>query len=105
MVFAQTDDTEHAFEYLQRALKQNPAYPEALNNLGILYLKTRRRDQAVAAFEECIRVAPQFDQSYLNLARVYSIEGEPDKARSVLGDLIKQHPDHAGARAALEELR
>ena len=55
---AQNDDTARAFDSLQKALKLRPAYPEALNNLGILYLRTQRRDEAVASFEECIRVAP-----------------------------------------------
>jgi len=104
MVFAQLDDAERAFEYLRRALDSRPAYPEALNNLGVLYLRTRRRDEAVARFEECIRVAPAFDQSYLNLARVYALEGAPEKARAVLQKLLQQHPDHAQARKALEQL-
>jgi len=105
MVFAQTDDTERAYRYLQIALKLRPAYPEALNNLGVLYLRTRRRDDAVAKFEECIRVAPGFDQSYLNLARVYSLEGNREKARAVLIDLLKQHPDHEQAKQLLDQLR
>jgi tetratricopeptide (TPR) repeat protein len=70
----------------------------------VLYLRTRRRDEAVASFEECIRVAPAFDQSYLNLARVYALEGAPEKARAVLQKLLKQHPDHAQAQTALEQL-
>ncbi len=105
MVFAQTDDTGKAYEYLQRALKARPAYPEALNNLGVLYLVTRRPDQAVASFEECIRVAPGFDQAYLNLARLYALEGSRDKARGVLIDLFKQHPDHVQGKAMLEQLQ
>jgi Flp pilus assembly protein TadD len=105
MVYAQTDDIDRAYQYLQKALSLRPAYPEALNNLGILFLRTRRRDEAVAQFEECIRVAAGFDQSYLNLARVYSLEGDRDKARSVLLDLLKQHPGHALAQKALDELR
>ena len=104
MVFAQSDDTARAYDSLQRALKLRPVYPEALNNLGILYLRTQRRDEAVASFKECIRVAPAFDQSYLNLARVYAIEDTPDKARSVLLDLLKQHPGHAQAQKMLEQL-
>ena len=105
MVFAQTDDTNRAYEYFERALQLRPAYPEALNNLGVLYLRTQRRDAAVRSFVECIRVAPAFDQSYLNLARVYTVEGDREKARTVLLDLLKQHPDHAQARQALEQLR
>ncbi|MBZ5655625.1 MAG: FG-GAP-like repeat-containing protein [Acidobacteriia bacterium] len=104
MVYAQTDDTAHASEYLHHALQARPVYPEALNNLGILYLRTQRRDEAVASFEESIRVAPDFDQSYLNLARVHAIEGNPEKARAVLLDLLKHHPDHAQAKKMLEQL-
>jgi tetratricopeptide (TPR) repeat protein len=105
MVFAQADDTAKAHDYLQRALQARPAYPEALNNLGVLYLVTQRRDQAVASFEQCIRVVPAFDQAYLNLARVYALEGARGKARSVLLDLLKQHPDHAQAKQALQQLQ
>jgi Flp pilus assembly protein TadD/peroxiredoxin len=104
MVYAQTDDTNQAYEYLQKALQFRPVYPEALNNLGVLYLRTGLRDEAVARFEECIRVAPRFDQSYLNLARVHAVEGEPEKARNVLRELLKQHPDHVQAQRALAEL-
>jgi len=105
MVFAQAGDNANAYQYLQRALQARPAYPEALNNLGILYLVTQRRDQAVASFEQSIRVAPEFDQAYLNLARVYVLEGARDKARGILLDLLKQHPDHAQARQALNQLQ
>ena len=104
MVYAQLDDTTHAYEYLQKALALRPAYPEALNNLGILYLRTGRRDQAVVSFEECIRTSPAFDQGYLNLARVYALEGSNDKAREVLTKLLAQHPDHAQAQQALQQL-
>jgi len=50
-------------------------------------------------------VAPAFDQAYLNLARVHSLEQHPEKARGVLLDLLKQHPDHVEARKALDQLR
>ncbi len=104
MVFAQADDSAHAYEYLQKALKARPVFPEALNNLGILYLRTERQEEAVASFEECIRVAPGFEQSYLNLAKVYVLEGAPDKARAVLIELLKQHPGNPQAQSMLSEL-
>jgi Flp pilus assembly protein TadD len=59
----------------------------------------------VRSFEESIRVAPGFDQAYLNLARVYAIEGNKEKSRSVLLELLKQHPGHAQAQQALDQLR
>jgi tetratricopeptide (TPR) repeat protein len=104
MVYAQLNDSERAYQQLQLALKLRPIYPEALNNLGILYLRTQKPEQAIAAFKECIRVAPAFDQSYLNLARVYAVEGQRSQAREVLENLLAQHPDHALAKKALDEL-
>jgi tetratricopeptide (TPR) repeat protein/peroxiredoxin len=104
MIFAQTNDSEHAYEYLQRALKYRPAYPEALNNLGILYLRSNQPQQAVASFRESIRVAPVFDQAYLNLARVLILQGNREEARTVLLDLLKQHPRHAEAQKLLDQL-
>jgi len=105
MIYAQTGDTARAQEHLQKALQLRPEYPEALNNLGVLYLRTERRDLAVTQFEKAIRVAPDFDQAYLNLARVYALEGAPEKARAILSALLKQHPGHAQAQRALEDLR
>jgi tetratricopeptide (TPR) repeat protein len=104
MVCAQLEESDRAYEFLKRAVELRPVYPEALNNLGVLYLRTRRPVEAIHSFEESIRVAPEYDQSYLNLARVFAIQGEREKARQVLLQLLKQHPNHAQAKAALEQL-
>jgi Flp pilus assembly protein TadD len=50
-------------------------------------------------------VSPGFDQSYLNLANVYAIEGDAEKARAVLLELLNQHPGHAQAQKALAQLQ
>ena len=59
----------------------------------------------MAKFEESIRVAPAFDQAYLNLARVYALEGSKAEARRVLDALLQQHRGHPQALQMLEELR
>jgi Flp pilus assembly protein TadD len=93
-----------AYEYLQKALKARPTYPEALNNLGVLYLVTERAEQAVETFKKCIAVAPAFDQAYLNLARVYALQGARDKARAVLLELLKTHPGHRQGSEMMQQL-
>jgi thioredoxin-like negative regulator of GroEL len=50
-------------------------------------------------------VASGFDQAYLNLARVYALDGARDKARGVLLDLLKQHPDDEQAKRMLQQLQ
>jgi len=104
MTFAQQDDTRRAEQYFHAALRLRPEYAEALNNLGVLYVRTKRIDSGVKAFETCIRVAPGFDQAYLNLARVYALEGQVDQAAATLRRLLQQHPDHALAQKLLAEL-
>jgi tetratricopeptide (TPR) repeat protein/peroxiredoxin len=104
MVCTQLDESNRAYEYLKRAIALRPVYPEALNNLGVLYLRTQRPQEAIQSFDESIRVAPEYDQSYLNLARVYALQGERGKARDVLLELLKRHPDHLQAKAELNQL-
>ncbi|HEX3821566.1 MAG TPA: FG-GAP-like repeat-containing protein, partial [Candidatus Sulfotelmatobacter sp.] len=105
MVFAHSNNTDKAYEYLQRALKARPNYPEALNNLGVLYVMTQRPSEAIASFQQSIRVAPSFDQGYLNLARAYAVQGDREKASTVLEELLKRRPEHQQAKEMLEQLK
>jgi tetratricopeptide (TPR) repeat protein/peroxiredoxin len=104
MVFAQRNDSEQAYEYLTKALQIRPDYPDALNNLGVLEVRGQRFDEAVATLSQCIRVAPQYDQCYINLAKVYVVQGDSARAKTVLQQLLIQHPDHELAREMLEQL-
>jgi FimV-like protein len=55
-------------------------------------------------FKTCINAAPNFDQAYLNLARLYVILNDKDKAKEVLQTLLRQQPQHKMAQQALEML-
>ena len=61
--------------------------------------------KAEDAFKKCIRVAPSFDQSYLNLARLYALRNDKPQAREVLQELLRLQPENAGARQALGMLQ
>jgi Flp pilus assembly protein TadD len=47
---------------------------------------------------------PSFDQSYLNLARLYALRNDKEKAKEVLQDLLRIQPQNTSARQALETL-
>jgi Flp pilus assembly protein TadD len=49
-------------------------------------------------------VAPNFDQAYLNLARLYVIQNDKEKATDVLRALLRLQPQHKVAQQALEML-
>ena len=58
-------------------------------------------------FRDCLRWnrrAPAYDQAYLNLARVFAIEGNREKTKTILLELLKQHPDHAQAKEELKQV-
>ena len=82
-----------------------PTYAEARNNLGIVFVRQQDFSRAEEQFKSGIRAAPNFDQSYLNLARLYAMRSDKEKARAVLQDLLRMQPDNPGAKQALELLQ
>jgi Flp pilus assembly protein TadD len=86
-------------------LKLRPDFPEALNNMGIVYWRTQDLENAIRAFQECIRVSPDFDEPYLNLAKLYVATGKRTLAREILQQLLARVPGNSLARKALEELK
>jgi len=104
MLYAQQDQTAHALEYLEKAVNTRPDYPDALNNLGVILVRERRYPEAEEKFKACIRSNVNFDQAYLNLARLYVIRDDKEKARNVLLSLLQQQPQHKLAQQELEML-
>jgi Flp pilus assembly protein TadD len=70
----------------------------------VLLVREEHYSEAKERFETCIRVAPNFDQAYLNLARLYVILKDKEKAKEVLLALLHQQPQHKMAQQALEML-
>lgn len=105
MLNAQSNRLEAARGYLEKAIQLRPDYPEALNNLGVLLVRKQEYARAEEQFTKGIEEAPTFDQSYLNLARLYSMQGDKDKSRKVLEQLLKMQPDNSAAKQAMEMLQ
>jgi hypothetical protein len=49
-------------------------------------------------------VAPDFDQCYINLAKVFAQRSDMDRAADTLRELLRRHPDHALAKRMLDEI-
>jgi Flp pilus assembly protein TadD len=94
-----------AAEYLRRAVELRSDYPEALNNLGVLFVRGHDYAKAEEQFKSGIRIAPNYDQSYMNLARLYVMRHDNEKAKGILLELLRLQPQNAGAKQALEMLQ
>ncbi len=84
--------------------KQRRTIPAQSITSAVLYAKMGQPNDAVAAFRYGIKSNPDDDELYLNLARIYVMMGEREKARGVLGDLLERKPGNATATKALSEL-
>jgi FimV-like protein len=63
-----------------------------------------QRTDAIAAFRYGIEIAPEDEELYLNLGRIYVQMGERDKARDLMHQLLAKKPASAVALHALREL-
>ena len=71
----------------------------------MLFVREQDYSKAEEQFKTCMRVAPNFDQSYINLARLYAMQNDKEKAREVLQELLRIQPQNTGAKQALEMLQ
>ena len=105
MFYAQQGQTQSAADYLQKESICDPVIPRPLNNLGVLFVRAKNYASAETEFKTCIQAAPKFDQPYLNLARLYVMQNDKEKAREALQELLRVQPEHPGAQQALEMLK
>jgi thioredoxin-like negative regulator of GroEL len=75
------------------------------NNFGVLLIREQRYSEAEATFQARIQANPNFDQAYLNLARLYVILNDKAKARATLQALLRQQPQDKMAQQSLEMLK
>mgnify|MGYP001544780664 CR=1 FL=1 len=61
-------------------------------------------ETAIAAFLHGIEIAPVDDELYLNLGRLYLQTGQPERARTLMLQLLDRKPDSVVARRALREM-
>jgi superkiller protein 3 len=94
---------EAAISEFNRALNLYPQYLRALNDLGVLYLKLNRLDEAAATFNRAIALNKRFYHPRLNLGVVYNRQGRFSEAVGLLEQLHKEVPTLAGLRAAFAD--
>lgn len=97
------NDAEAAISEFTRALTLYPQYLRALNDLGVLYLKLNRLDEAAATFTQAISLNGRFYFPRLNLGLVLNRQGRYTEAVEVLRPLVKEQPTLTQARVLLSD--
>jgi tetratricopeptide (TPR) repeat protein len=80
-------------------LTNTPVAAEAYRNLGVMYSRTGKPDEAVQSFQQAIQLKPLFPDAYHDLGVLYVQKNMPDAAIEQFRITLKQQPDNG--RAAL----
>jgi Tfp pilus assembly protein PilF len=90
-----------AEEALQQAISMYPGYVRAHNNLGVLYLRAGRKDEAVLEFYKAVGFDPKFAPGYVNLAKVSMSDGNFAGAEPALKKALDADPNALNAMVLL----
>ena len=69
-----------------------PANAETNNNLGTVYFRTKRYQEAVASFKEAVRIKPDYSEAHFNLALTYVALNDKKGALEQYNRLKKLNP-------------
>jgi len=92
------------FHYMQ-ILQRDKDNAEALNGLGLCYLRTDKLPQAEAAFRSATKAKSTYAAAYNNLAITLEREKQPAKAIEALTEALQNSPDNEEIKKNLARLR
>jgi tetratricopeptide (TPR) repeat protein len=98
-------DTEGAERGFQAVLRQEPRNIAALSNLGVIYSRTSRSDQAIAVYQRALEISPDDQAILLNLGLVYLRQEDHAKALPLFSRVVVLDPQHLQARQLLAVCR
>jgi tetratricopeptide (TPR) repeat protein len=104
-VYLKQDKNAEARSSFEQALKLTASYPEtvpnAWNNLGLLATREGRTSDAIAHFQEALRVSPDYWIALENLGNAYRQQRQWDDARAALERAVAGRPKDPEANYSL----
>ena len=74
------NDFDEALRFAQRAVETNPEYADPYSELGLLYLRLDRPEEAEKALERCLELDPEHYLGNMQLALLYARTRDPRHA-------------------------
>jgi len=88
------DDPQKAVSYFEKAVKEDPDYSEAYNNLGYAYAKLGNHEKAIPFYKKALAnpMYPTAEKAYLNMGDSYYRLGRYESALSAFKEAIMRAP-------------
>jgi len=96
---------EKAIPLYEKILEYNPGDVQALFYLGNCFTSLERFYEAVGIYERLVRYFPAEKNFPLNLARIYLLKGEREKARLLAEATAKRFPESRDAAELLNKFK
>lgn len=91
---SQKENFKGAIEYYKKAVKIDPNFSFAYDNMGICYRRLEQYDQAIDAYEKSLKIDPNGLMPLQNIAVAYSYKKEYKKAVKAYEKLAKIEPNN-----------
>jgi tetratricopeptide (TPR) repeat protein len=91
-----TGDYDNAIKYYNKAIKKDPNFVEAYDNVAVLYRKSNNLEKAIECNKKSISIYPEGPMAHQNLALIYSIQGNFDaslKEYKTLAEINEDDPE------------
>jgi tetratricopeptide (TPR) repeat protein len=77
----------------QAAIKIDPKYPQAINNLGTVYYGERNYRKAIKYYKKALKIAPQSASIWVNLGSAYFSKHDFKRASASYDEAMRIDPD------------
>ena len=81
----------------ERALKIQPAYPDAHNNMGNVLKEQGKFEEAIAAYRRALYFQPGYADAYFNMGNVLKAQGKLNEEIAAYRQAVALKPTHAEA--------
>jgi len=88
---------EKAVEAYSRAVELNPSAAGALVNLGTIYYRQRKYEEAERHYERAIAVDSNYPLAHYNLGNLYDEQGDLTRAEQHYATALRLNPNYADA--------
>ncbi|MBN1822804.1 MAG: DUF2723 domain-containing protein [Endomicrobiales bacterium] len=80
-------------------------YPDAGNELGLMYMRSGRLAESKAIFENLVKTRPDYLLAYYNLGVLFRRSGDFQKSREYFEKYVAESKDENDIRDAMEQIR
>jgi tetratricopeptide (TPR) repeat protein len=93
IAYQQLLDLENARKYYERAVKLDPMYAEAINNLGTVYFAKKSYRRAITQYKRALRIHPASASMLSNLGTAYFARKNYEEASKAYQEAVAIDPN------------